>query len=245
VIGSLALAGLPPLGGFFAKDHILSFASTSGREVAWVLATIGAFFSALYITRALVLAFFGDRRSPEHAHEAPALMQAPLGLLALGAVVAGAGLGYSVESGRLDTFLRPVVGVTNAGTGGLPEAVLILISVGLSLIAVGLAYLIWGSGRVDWLAFPQRQPELAAWLANAFYVNALYGWLVRVAGLGFGRVVDAVDERVVDGAVNETATGVREASRAAPLIQSGLVRSYALAFLLGAAGLMLVLVVRL
>jgi NADH-quinone oxidoreductase subunit L len=245
VIGSLALAGLPPLGGFFAKDHILSFASTSGREVAWVLATIGAFFSALYITRALVLAFFGERRNPEHAHEAPTPMQVPLGLLALGAVVSGAGLGYSVESGRLDTFLRPVVGLTTPGTGGLSEPVLIVISVGVALIAIGLAYLIWGSGRIDWQAFPQRQPELAAWLANAFYVNQLFAWLVRVPGRAFARVVDTIDERVVDGLVNETGGSVTAASRVAPKIQTGLVRSYALAFLLGAACLMLVLVVRL
>jgi NADH-quinone oxidoreductase subunit L len=244
LIGSLALAGLPPLGGFFAKDHIVSFAATSGRSAAWVLATVGAFFSALYISRPLFLAFFGERRSPERAHEAPALMQAPLALLALGAVVAGAGLGFSVESGRLDTFLRPVIGATPAGTGGPSEPVLVAISISLSVAAVAIAYWIWASGRVDWQAFPQRQPELAGWLGSAFYVNALYGWLVQFPGKGFGRVVDIVDAKVIDGAVNEAGSGVRAASRSAPLIQSGLVRSYALAFLLGAAALLLFLGLR-
>ena len=244
-IGSLALAGLPPLGGFFAKDHILSFASTSGREAAWILATVGAFFSALYISRQLFLAFTGERRNPGHGHEASVAMQVPLGLLALGAVAAGGVLGVSVESGRLDAFLRPVVGVTNPGTAGLPEPVLVAVSVSLAVIAIALAYWIWGSGRVDWQAFPEREPELAGWLANAFYVNTLYGWLVRVPGLGFGRFANVVDASVVDGVVNETAVGVRDASRAAPVIQSGFVRSYALAFLLGAAVLFLALVVRL
>ena len=69
-IGALSLAGIPPLAGFFAKDQIVGFAATSGRDLAWVLASVGAFLSALYIARPLFLTFFGRRRSEEHAHEA-------------------------------------------------------------------------------------------------------------------------------------------------------------------------------
>jgi NADH-quinone oxidoreductase subunit L len=94
---------------------------------------------------------------------------------------------------------------------------------------------------VDWASFPQRQPELAGWLANAFYVNALYAWLVRTAGLGAGRALRTVDDRVVDGAVNEVAEDVGKASRIAPVLQSGFVRSYALAFLVGAVAILLYL----
>jgi NADH-quinone oxidoreductase subunit L len=109
---------------------------------------------------------------------------------------------------------------------------------------VAVAWWIWASRRVDWQAFPERQPELAGWLANAFYVNALYAWLVQVPGKGFGRVLAKVDERVVDGAVNGTGAEVQQASRIAPLIQSGFVRSYALAFLLGVVALLLFLGLR-
>jgi NADH-quinone oxidoreductase subunit L len=243
-IGALALAGIPPLAGFFAKDHIVEFASTSGRDLAWLLATIGAFLSALYIARPLFLTFFGSKRNEAHAHEAPTLMHVPLAVLALGAVFAGLVLGARSEAGRLDVFLEPVLGAAEHGTGNLSEMALIAISVVLAVLAVAIAWWIWASGRVDWESFPERQPELQGWLANAFYVNQLYAWLVRVPGLGLGRSLRVTDDRVVDGAVNEVAEGVGRASRLAPVIQRGFVRTYALAFLLGAVALLLFLGLR-
>jgi NADH-quinone oxidoreductase subunit L len=72
----------------------------------------------------------------------------------------------------------------------------------------------------------------------------LYAWLVQVPGKGFGRVLATLDERAIDGAVNGAGAEVRQASRIAPIIQRGFVRSYALAFLLGVAALMLFLAVR-
>jgi NADH-quinone oxidoreductase subunit L len=243
-IGALALAGIPPLAGFFAKDHIVGFAATSGRTAVWVLASIGAFLSALYIARPLFLAFFGDRRNEEHAHEAPWLMNAPLAVLAVGAAIGGLVLGFTAEGGVLDRFLEPVLGAADHGSHGPSEIVLLGISVGLAVAAVVVAWWIWASCRVDWQAFPERQPELAGWLANAFYINTLYAWLVQVPGKGFGRGLATADERVVDGAVNGAGAEVRQASRIAPIVQSGFVRSYALAFLLGVAALLLFLGLR-
>jgi NADH-quinone oxidoreductase subunit L len=242
-IGALSLAGIPPLAGFFAKDHIVGFAYLSGRELAWVLASIGAFLSALYIARPLFLAFFGARRNPSHAHEAPWRMHAPLAVLAAGAVVSGLLLGFRAE-GVLARFLEPALGLAEPGHADLSEAVLIAISIVLAVAAVGLAWFVWASGRVDWEAFPERQPELAGWLSNAFYLNALYAWLVRTPGMGLGRGLRSVDDRIVDGAVNEVAEDVERASRLAPVLQSGFVRSYALAFLLGAVALLLFLGLR-
>jgi NADH-quinone oxidoreductase subunit L len=243
-IGALSLAGIPPLAGFFAKDQIVSFAATSDRGLAWVLASFGAFLSALYIARPLFLTFFGRRRNEEHAHEAPPLMQAPLAVLAFLAVFAGLVLGLTAEGGRLAGFLGPAIGRAEFGEAALSDAGLMTVSIVLAVGAVAIAFWVWASGRVDWEAFPQRQPELAGWLSNAFYLNQLYAWLVQHPGKGFGRALAVVDDRVIDGAVNEVAEEVGEASHIAPRIQRGYVRSYALAFLLGAALLLLFLGLR-
>jgi NADH-quinone oxidoreductase subunit L len=243
-IGALSLAGIPPLAGFFAKDHIVNFASSSGRSAAYVVALVAAFLSALYIARPLFLAFFGPRRYEDHAHEAPWSMHAPLAVLAAGGIVAGLILGFQAEGGVLERFLEPTLGVPELAHVGLPEIVLVVIGGAVAIAAVALAWWIWGSGRVDWEAFPTRQPELAGWLSSAFYVNTFYAWLVRRPGIGFGRGFRVVDDRVVDAAVNEVAEEVGRASRIAPILQSGFVRSYALAFLFGAGVLLLFLALR-
>ncbi|HLA93233.1 MAG TPA: NADH-quinone oxidoreductase subunit L [Actinomycetota bacterium] len=244
-IGALALAGIPPLAGFFAKDHIVGFAASSGREAVWVLASVGAFLSALYIARPLFLTFFGQRRNQTNSHEASRAMNAPLAVLAFLSVVGGLVLGLTAEGGRLELFLEPVLGVPEHGEAFIGEVALLTVSVALAFAAVGVAFWVWASGRVNWQAFPERQPELAGWLANAFYVNALYAWIVQHPGKGFGRSLTVVDDLVIDGAVNEVGTEVGRASRLAPRIQRGFVRSYALAFLLGAVALLLFLAVRL
>jgi NADH-quinone oxidoreductase subunit L len=208
------------------------------------VASIGAFLSALYIARPLFLAFFGTKRNEARVHEAPWGMNAPLVALAVGAVLGGLVLGLQAEGGLLERFLEPAIGVTERGHLGLSEPVLIAISILLAVLAVMVAWYVWASERVNWAAFPERQPELAAWLANAFYLNALYAWLVRTAGLGVGRAFRTLDDRVVDGAFNEVTEEIGHASRLASVLQSGFVRSYALAFLLGAAALLLYLGLR-
>ena len=243
-VGALALAGIPPLAGFFAKDHIVSFAATSGRDLAWVLASVGAFLSALYITRPVFMAFFGTRRAEGHAHESPPVMTVPLALLAVGAVGAGV-LGLSVAGGFLARFLEPSVGTAAEGAVGPSEAVLVGISVALAILAVAVAWYVWGSGRVDWLGIPERHPGLAGALGTAFYINALYSWLVQFPGKGFGRLVARGDEQVIDGMVNDVGAGVERLSRVAPRWETGRVRSYALSFAVGAFAVLVVLGLRL
>ena len=108
VVGWLAISGVPPLSGFFAKDEILAVASRTGRTLAYAVALFAAFFSALYISRVVFVAFFGPPRHDQHPHESPRVMIVPLILLAVGAVAAGL-LGLSAVSGVLPRFLEPVV----------------------------------------------------------------------------------------------------------------------------------------
>src|SRR4029453_16043445 len=103
IVGALALAGVYPLSGFFAKDEILEVASNTGHDWLFVLGVAGALISALYIGRLVFLTFFGRARSEEaeHAHESSAIMTVPLVVLAI--VAAGGSLLDLTIHGPLST----------------------------------------------------------------------------------------------------------------------------------------------
>jgi len=91
-------------------------------------------------------------------------------------------LGFKAEGGLLDRFLQPVLGAADHGTHGPSEVVLLVISVGLAVAAVAARVVDLGISPRELASVPERQPELAGWLANAFYINTLYAWLVAGAG---------------------------------------------------------------
>jgi NADH-quinone oxidoreductase subunit L len=239
-VGAAALAGLPPLAGFFAKDAVVNYASETGRIPVYVLALGGAVLSALYAGRALFLTFFGERRAGLHAHEAPPIMLWPLVVLALGGVTAGL-LGLSADNGVLQRWLQPVIGALQPGERGPAEVVLVVLATAVALLGAASAWYIWGSGRVDWMRLRERlgvQPALAAGLG----VDALYARTNEVAGEGSARFLAyTVDRRWIDGVVNALRSATRGLSGVARRVQTGLVRTYALALLLGAVGLLLYL----
>jgi NADH-quinone oxidoreductase subunit L len=240
VVGALALAGVWPLAGFFAKDQILEFANGTGRTWIYVLGTLGALLSALYIGRLLFLAFFGRPRSEEaeHAHESPSVMTIPLVILAVGAIVAGLGLSTSAE-GTLAKVLEPVVGSLPAHEGGLPTPVLLVIATAIALGALAIAWWVYASGRVEWLTLRERLQPLPRAARNGWYVDHAYSTLFVNPGTAAARfTANVFDTKVVDGLVNGVGAGTRRLAAAARLVQTGFVRSYALAFLLGAVGVL-------
>jgi NADH-quinone oxidoreductase subunit L len=233
-IGALALAGVPPFAGFFSKDEIIAAADQTGHYVAYVLALIAAFLSALYIARLVFLAFFGKRRSDEPAHESPPIMTLPLALLSVGAVAGGL-LGLTAASGTIARFLEPVVGTPAEPTSGLSEVRLTLISVAVALAGIGIAYLFYASGRVDWLARRERNEDLHRFLEKGWYIDAAYAEAVEGPGKESARFLAfVVDRKVIDGAVNGVGEVFRWLASVGRRIQTGFVRSYALGFLLGA-----------
>jgi NADH-quinone oxidoreductase subunit L len=237
-LGALSLSGVPFLAGSYAKDHILSFASASGRPIAYALGTAGAFLSAFYIARLIFLTFLGDRRSDRPAHEAPPVMTIPLVPLAAGAV-AGGWLGLSVEGGRLGGFLEPVVGAAHEGSAGPPEVTLVAISTVVALAGIAAAYVLYGSGRVDWAALRARLAPLHAFLQRGWRIDDAYAVVVQTPGkaaAAFAAYV--VDARVIDGAVNGVGSLVRGLAAAGRRVQTGFVRNYALGLLAGAVGLL-------
>ena len=239
IVGALALAGVYPLSGFFAKDEILEVASNSGHELLFVLGVLGALISALYIGRLVFLTFFGRARSEEaeHAHESPAILTIPLVLLALGA--GGASLLDLTIHGALSTFMEPVVGPTPEGAAGLSYAAIVAIS--SLMVAIGLftTWFVYGSGKIDWLALRVRMQPAQRVLEHGWYVDNYYSALLVTPGKAVAAWLAYVfDARIIDGIVNGIGAGFRALARSGRRLQTGLVRTYALAFLAGAIGLL-------
>jgi NADH-quinone oxidoreductase subunit L len=239
VIGAAALAGIPPLAGFFAKDQILEIANHTGRTWIYLLGTLGALLSALYIGRVVFLAFFGSPRSEEaeHAHESPSVMTIPLLVLAAGAVLAGLLLSTSAE-GTLARALEPVTGPVPHGEG-LPTLALSAIATAIALGALAVAWWVYASGRVEWLTLRERLQPLPRAARSGWYVDQAYSTLFVNPGAAAARfTANVFDTKVVDGLVNGVGAGTRRLAAVGRLLQTGFVRSYALAFLLGVVGVL-------
>jgi NADH-quinone oxidoreductase subunit L len=239
VIGAVSLAGVPFLAGFYAKDEILEIANAGGRTWVYVLGSLGAVLSALYIGRLIFLTFFGSPRSEaaEHAHESPPVMTVPLALLAIGA--AGAGLLNATPEGRVAGFLEPVVGTVAIGTQGLGTTVLTAVAVTIASLGLVSAWFVYASGKVDWLALRVRLAPVQRLLANGWYLDTYYSAILVTPGeavAAFSAYV--VDARFIDGIVNGAGGAVRGLAGAARRVQTGFVRNYALAFLAGVVGVL-------
>jgi NADH-quinone oxidoreductase subunit L len=112
------------------------------------------------------------------------------------------------------------------------------ISVAVALLGVLLGWIVWGSGRIDWLAVRERIPGLRRFLMRGWYFDDAYSrGLVPAAAVGARFLAFGIDRRVIDGAVNATGWGLGRLSAAGRRVQTGLVRNYALAFLLGIVAL--------
>ena len=241
LVGAFALAGVWPLAGFFAKDQILEVANRTGREWVYLLGTLGALLSALYIGRLLFLAFFGKARTEEaeHAHESPFVMTVPLLVLAAGTIVAGLLLSTNAE-GRLATSLEAVVGPLPAEQGGLSTAALLVIATAIALGALAVAWWVYASGRVDRLALRERLQPLPRAARNGWYVDRAYSTVIVDPATAAARFsANVFDRKVIDGAVNGIGAGTRRLAASARLLQTGFVRTYALGFFLGAVGVLL------
>ena len=159
VIGALALAGIPPLAGFFAKDQILEVANHTGHQWVYVLGTVGALISALYIGRLIFLTFFGTARTEaaEHAHESPAIMTIPLVLLSIGAAFLGLAVERTPE-GVFTEWVDPILGhVPDLHVGLQPGVLTVIAAVDLGRHARHrLADLRIRARRLDGPARPSR-----------------------------------------------------------------------------------------
>ncbi|GAF45209.1 MULTISPECIES: NADH-quinone oxidoreductase subunit L [Rhodococcus] len=244
-LGYLAIIGIPPFSGFFSKDKIIEAAFAAEGVQGVVLGTVtllGAGLTAFYMTRVMLMTFFGRRRWAPDAdpHESPGVMTVPMILLAVGSVAAGALLAVGSS---LQHWLEPVVGAHH-GEPVLPVWAITVLTLVVVLAGVAVAYRQYAR---------QPIPEVAPAEVTAFTVAArkdLYGDAFNEAALmrpgqELTRTLVTVDGRGVDGAVNGFAALVGGTSMRVRRLQTGFVRSYALFMFAGAALLVATMLVRL
>ncbi|WP_085977966.1 NADH-quinone oxidoreductase subunit L [Saccharomonospora marina] len=236
--GYLAIIGVPPFSGFFTKDPIIEVAFGTAGPLGWVLGTAalaGAGLTAFYMTRVLLLTFFGPRRWAEqaHPHESPPTMLVPMVVLALGS--AGAGLLLWL-GGRMAAWLAPVLG--GPAEAGTPHAAWGWTALVLSIVAAGVAVAWWQHVRLarpapragsSWFGRAARRDLYGDAFNEAVVMRpgrALANWLADPAERALDRVVTGVGGTIARGAVV-----LRTA-------QTGYVRGYAL-WVFGGATLLL------
>ena len=240
----LAIIGIPPFSGFFTKDPIIEGDFTQHGAGGWVLgiaALLGAGLTAFYMTRMMLMTWWGKRRwvAEAHPHESPPVMALPMVVLAIGSVGAGA---FLIINDRLEKFLAPVVGVPPVSHGFLTPAG--IAAVVLALVGVAVAWLIYGRVPVPETA-PRGNPLVVA-ARKDLYGDAINESLLMRPGQWLTRLSVYFDNRGVDGLVNSLAAAVGGTSGRWRKLQTGFVRSYALSMFFGAAVLVaLLLAVRL
>ena len=243
-VASLALAGIVPFSGFWSKDEILAAAFVHGDYTValWVVGLIAALFTAFYITRLMMLTFFGAPRWDEsaHPHESPAVMTVPLILLAVGAFATGfVNLPWSPW---LEHFLESAFeGVEQAELPAtyLGLATLAGIASVLAIVGIFFAY-----SRYHRDELPDESRGVWKTMLNGYYVDELYGRTIVMPGKAAAQASADFDAKAIDGAVNGVGSVVKQAATWAKTLQTGQVRVYGLGILGGAVVMVLYMVMR-
>ena len=206
LIGTIAIAGLPPLAGFWSKDEIMAHAFTNQHYLLYCMAALGALMTSFYMFRLTYLTFYGSSRmdphTAEHVHESPMVMVVPLMVLALLSIVGGLILGFPPEHGWLHGFLGPVVGVggeheTSAGMVFLLMSIAILIA----LMGWGLAHFLYAVSPATADGWAEKFSGLYRVLWNKYYVDELYDLIFVEPLKRLGAMLDWFDRTVIDGIV--------------------------------------------
>jgi NADH-quinone oxidoreductase subunit L len=256
LVGSLAIAGIPPLAGFFSKDEILGESFKNGFLWVWAVGFVVAGMTAFYMFRLMGLTFWGAFRGPravwDKVHESPLVMTIPLILLAIPSILLGMVLGLPFGASLIGGWLEPVFAEGQAVLhGGAEEAVfslfgidgsLILASVAVAAVGIVAAWRLFGAefGAIHIGARPERVRELSARVPFLYRASLNKWWFDELNHLLFivigGRIAAAgwwFDREVVDGTVDAIGGGTIQAGRGLRRLQTGRVQNYALGIALG------------
>ncbi len=223
-VGTVAIAGIPPLAGFFSKDEILyrTLTNPQGSAVLYAIGLAVAGLTAFYMFRMLFMTFFGESNVDPHVHphESPAVMTVPLVILAIGSVTAGwIGLpAWIPVDNYFEHFLEPVfeplpipMAEVEAHSHAF-EMGLAGLSVLVALAGIFVAYTMYYKKSALPAKLAAQWKTAYETLANKYYVDEIYNavWVdgAKSAGLGLWRF----DASVVDGGVNGTASATRQSA---------------------------------
>jgi NADH-quinone oxidoreductase subunit L len=229
-MGYLAIIGFPGFSGFWSKDKIIE-AAFSVNLVAGLAALVGAGVTGFYMTRLMLMTFFGEKRWDKgvHPHESPKVMTVPLMVLAALSALGG----LLLLGGWITDWLAPVVGESAEHELAVSPLVMSLIVVLVVAAGIALAWVTVGRNPV-----PRTAPAEVSVFTRAaradLYGDAINEELLMRPGDRFVGGLTTFDDRGVDGAVNGTGLAFSGMSQRFRRIQTGYVRSYALSVLFGA-----------
>jgi len=240
IIGWLAIAGVPPFAGFWSKDEILLYAFANNRAL-YVIGVITALLTAYYMTRQVIMVFYGEARWNDHSddhgahgdfkpHESPKIMLFPLVVLAVLSAVGGAmQLPFSKSTHFLEHWLEPVI---EFGEADIKKSW----AYDNKWLLLGLAVVIACAGIAASIAVYAKKKAKAiepAILADAWRYDAAVSSLVGGPGKAAFNALALFDAKVVDGAVNGAGIVTRSTSGVVRKVQTGFVRSYAVILSVG------------
>ena len=245
LIGTLAIAGLPPFSGFFSKDEILAHVYEHNK-IMWIIGVFTAFLTAFYMFRMLFLTFYGNYRGSHHAeekiHESPKSMTIPLIVLAVLSAIGGIiGIPESLGGHHwLSAWLSPVILHHPDAADHNTEYMLMGITIVGVLVSIFFAYSKYVSKSHVPVPDEAQRPALSNLSYNKFYIDELYDAVIRKPLDAFSTFFYKVlDTKVIDGIVNGLGWSTNEASKGLRLVQSGNVGFYILMMVVGIISMLL------
>jgi NADH-quinone oxidoreductase subunit L len=229
-MGYLAIIGFPGFSGFWSKDKIIEVAIDQ-NWIAGVCAILGAGITGFYMTRMMLMTFFGEKRwgKDVHPHESPSVMTIPLIVLAALSVLGG----VMLIGGWIEDFLAPVTGFAEEANPPLPAWAVSVIVVLVVAVGFSIAYAFFGRREV-----PRTAPQEVSWVTRAarndVYGDAINDELVVKPSMALTSGLVVFDKAVVDGGFTGGAVMVGGVGAMGRRLQNGFVRSYALSLLGGA-----------
>jgi NADH-quinone oxidoreductase subunit L len=244
LVGTIAIAGIPPFSGFFSKDEILA-AAFAHSTTFYVVGVITAMLTSFYMFRMMYLTFWGKFRGTHeqehHVHESPASMTVPLIVLAILSAIAGM-IGVPAVMGghhELGAYLAPVFETSHKILGEhelshSTEWLLMTISVFVALAAMLYAYITYAKNGSVPVSDEEERPGLSNLSYHKFYIDELYDMIIRkpldAISVFFYKVVELSG---IDGFVNGLGKGSLEASKGLRLLQTGNVGFYIFMMVIG------------